>query len=148
MTTQTTQTHWHQDADWLEQQVRDCQVLCGRNRNNSEMSYQLRTAVRELDTANGMVISYAVSVQNLAKYTIENVQAGQRVHQTPTDACNELTKMVEKRQQCVQTLHMLLAIAMPMPVDANAGVREIIKDSRYAIVETICNNAAQRTLQA
>ena len=147
MTTQATQTNWTQDADMLEAQVQATQFMLGTTLSK-ELTYQLRHAVMELDSANAMVISYAVTVRNLATYTIEDVQANRRVLQTVPQASNDLAKMVEKRQQAVETLQLLLTIAMPVPANADAGIRDDIQAHRRELASTICENAARRTVQA
>jgi hypothetical protein len=48
MTTQATQTHWWQDADWLEQEVKAMQFMLGTTLSK-ELTLQLRTAVRHID---------------------------------------------------------------------------------------------------
>ena len=147
METQATQTTWSQDADWLETQVKAMQFMLGTTLSN-EMVYQLRNAVMELDFANGMVISYAVTVRNLATYTIEDVQNNRRVMQTLPQAGDELAKMVDKRQACCETLQLLLSLAMPVPANADAHqVRDII-DHQRELAKTILDNSAQRMVQA
>lgn len=146
MTTQATQTNWTQDADMLEAQVQATQFMLGTTLSK-ELTYQLRHAVMELDSANAMVISYAVTVRNLATYTIEDVQANRRVLQTVPQASNDLAKMVEKRQQAVETLQLLLTLAMPVPANADTSIREDIYAHRRELANTICENAARRTVQ-
>ena len=147
MTTQATQTNWAQDADWLEEQVKAMQFMLGTTLSN-ELIYQLRNAVMELDFANGMVISYAVTVRNLAAYTIEDVQANRRVLQTVTSAGNDLAKQVDKRQACVDKLLLLLTVAVPTPSNSDAFICQDIRDRRTELANTICENAARRTVQA
>ena len=147
METQVTQTNWSQDADWLEEQVKAMQFMLGTTLSN-EMVYQLRNAVMELDFANGMVISYAVTVRNLAAYTIEDVQANRRVLQTVTAAGNDLAKQVDKRQACVDKLLLMLTIAVPTPRNADSFVCQDISARRMELANTICENAARRTVQA
>jgi hypothetical protein len=146
MTTQATQTNWVQDADWLEEQVKAMQFMLGTTLSN-ELIYQLRNAVMELDFANGMVISYAVTVRNLAAYTIEDVQANRRVLQTVTAAGNDLAKQVDKRQACVDKLLLLLTVAVPTPSASDAYICQDIRDRRTELANTICDNAARRTVQ-
>jgi hypothetical protein len=146
MTTQATQTNWVQDADWLEEQVKAMQFMLGTTLSN-ELIYQLRNAVMELDFANGMVISYAVTVRNLAAYTIEDVQANRRVLQTVTSAGNDLAKQVDKRQACVDKLLLLLTVAVPTPSASDAYICQDIRDRRTELANTICDNAARRTVQ-
>jgi len=146
MTTQATQTNWAQDADWLEEQVKAMQFMLGTTLSN-ELIYQLRNAVMELDFANGMVISYAVTVRNLAAYTIEDVQANRRVLQTVTSAGNDLAKQVDKRQACVDKLLLLLTVAVPTPSNSDAFICQDIRDRRTELANTICENAARRTVQ-
>ena len=147
MTTKATQTNWSQDADWLEEQVLATQFMLGTSLSK-ELNYQLRHAVMNLDSANAMVISYAVTVRNLATYTIEDVQNNRRVLQTVANASDDLAKQVDKRQQCVETLQLLLTIAMPVPANADSFVRQDLFDRRDELTKTICENAAQRTVQA
>ena len=147
MTTEATQTNWSQDADWLEEQVLATQFMLGTSLSK-ELNYQLRHAVMNLDSANAMVISYAVTVRNLATYTIEDVQNNRRVLQTVANASNDLAKQVDKRQQCVETLQLLLTLAMPIPANADSSHCNDIQDHRRSIAEVICTNAAQRTVQA
>jgi hypothetical protein len=146
MTTQATQTNWAQDADWLEQQVKAMQFMLGTTLSK-ELTFQLRHAVMNLDSACGMVISYAVTVRNLATYTIEDVQNNRRVLQTIGNASADLAKMVDKRQQAIETLSLLVTLALPVPASADAHqVRDIVDRGRE-LVATICANTAQR-LQA
>jgi hypothetical protein len=146
MTTQATQTHWWQDADWLEQEVKAMQFMLGTTLSK-ELTLQLRTAVRHIDEACGMVISYAVTVRNLATYTIEDVQNNRRVLQTIGNASADLAKMVDKRQQAIETLQMLVTLALPVPANADAHQLRDITDRGRELVATICANTAQR-LQA
>jgi len=107
----------------------------------------LRHAVMQLDEANQMVISYAVTVRNLAKYTIENVQNNQRVLQTVGNASNDLAKMVEKRQTAVETLQLLLTLAMPVPEGADTHQADDIRTHRIELAKYVCEHAANRTVQ-
>lgn len=147
MEQQVTQTNWWQDADWLVEKVEAMQFMLGTTLS-TEMANQLRNTVMELDMANGMVISYAVTVRNLAAYTMEDVQANRRVLQTVTAAGNDLAKQVDKRQACVDKLLLLLMIAVPTPSNADSFQRDDLRDHRNALANTICENAAQRTVQA
>ena len=113
-----------------------------------ELQYQLRIAVMEIDEANKTVISYAVTVRNLVMYTIEDVQANRRVLQTVTGASNDLAKMVDKRQSCVDKLQLLLVIAMPAPADWDKSQRMDLNAQRMEFANTICENAASRLVQA
>ena len=147
MTTQATQTNWSQDADWLEAQVKATQFMLGTTLSK-ELTYQLRHAVMNLDSANAMVISYAVTVRNLATYTIEDVQNNRRVMQTLPQASTDLAKMVDKRQACYETLHLLLSLAMPVPATADASSMKDIIDHQRELAKTIFANSAQRMVQA
>ena len=147
VTTQATQTNWMQDAEWLETQVQAMQFMLGTTLSN-ELAYQLRNAVMLLDDANRMVISYAVTVRNLATYTIEDVQHNRRVLQTIGNASNDLAKMVDKRQATVDTLQLLLTLALPVQRNADASMSEDIYARRRELAETICENAARRLVQA
>ena len=147
METQVTQTNWSQDADWLETQVKAMQFMLGTTLSK-ELTYQLRHAVMNLDSANAMVISYAVTVRNLATYTIEDVQNNRRVMQTLPPAGDELAKMVDKRQACVDKLLLMLTIAVPTPRNADSFVCQDISARRMELANTICENAARRTVQA
>jgi hypothetical protein len=147
METQVAQTTWTQDADMLEEQVKSAQFMLGTTLSK-ELIYQLRHAVMELDSANAMVISYSVTVRNLATYTIEDVQNNRRVLQTIGNASNDLAKMVEKRQQCVETLQLLLTLALPLPANADTSIREDIYAHRRELASTICENSARRMVQA
>ena len=145
--TQTTATFWSQDADELEAQVKAAQFMLGTTLSN-ELTYQLRHAVMNIDSTNAMVISYAVTVRNLAKYTIEDVQANRDVLQTLPQASIELAKAVDKRKQAIDALELLLTIAMPIPANADAYIRNDIKDHRLALAQMVCNNSALRMRQA
>lgn len=144
--TQVTQTNWAQDADHLETQVKACQFMLGTTLSK-ELAYQLRHAVMQLDEANQMVISYAVTVRNLAKYTIENVQNNQRVLQTVGNASNDLAKMVEKRQTAVDTMQLLLTLALPVPEGADTHQADDIRTHRIELAKYVCERAANRTAQ-
>ena len=147
MTTQaTTTSNWAQDARWLEEQVQAVQFMLGTTLSN-EMKSQLSNAVMDLDYTNGMVISYAVTVRNSAAYTIEDVQGNRRVLQTITNAASDLAKQVEKRQACVDKLLLLLTVAMPVPANADAHIAGDVREHRTSIANTICERAAQRTVQ-
>ena len=147
MTQQATHTSWNQDADWLVDKVLATQFMLGGTLSR-ELTYQLRIAVMEIDEANKTVISYAVTVRNLVMYTIEDVQANRRVLQTVTGASNDLAKMVEKRQACVDKLQLLLVIAMPAPADWVKSQRMDLNAQRMEFANTICENAARRTVEA
>lgn len=147
METQVTQTTWSQDADWLEAQVKAAQFMLGTTLSK-ELTYQLRHAVMNLDSANAMVISYAVTVRNLATYTIEDVQNNRRVLQTIGNASTDLAKMVDKRQACCETLQLLLSLAMPVPANADAHQMRDIVDHQRELAKTILENSAQRMVQA
>lgn len=146
-TTATATTTWVQDARWLEEQVKATQFMLGTTLSK-EMEHQLATAVMDLDFENGMVISYAVTVRNLAAYTIEDVQMNRRVLQTVTNAATDLAKQVDKRQASVDKLLLLLVIAMPVPANADTHIAGDIRAHRMELANTICENAARRLVQA
>lgn len=147
MTTQVTRNNWLHDSEWLEEQVKATQFMLGTTLDK-ELLNQMRHAVLEIDTANAMVISYAVTVRNCATYTIEDVQANRHVLQTVTSASTELAKQVARRETAIRTLQLLMTIAMPVPTGADVHTSRDICDRRNEILETVCNRAARRTVQA
>jgi hypothetical protein len=147
MPTAVQRTHWTEDAKHIIDQVKACQFMLGTTLSK-ELEMELHRAVMHLDDANSTVISYAVTVRNLAKYTIENVQHNQRVLQTVTQAASDLAKMVDKRQASMETLQLLLALALPIPAGADKHQADDIRTHRIDLAKYVCERAAQRLVQA
>jgi hypothetical protein len=117
---------------WMDNQLPLLQGV-----RQEQMEVQLRRTIADLDGANRAVISYAVTVQNLAKYIIQDVQNNRSIMQTITSAEEQLSLQVQKRFHVLRTLEVLLEIAMPLHI---AGMEQLRHD---ALVRITSNSAAR-----
>lgn len=121
-----------EDMQWIDSQLPLLQGV-----RQEQMEVQLRRTLADLDGTNRAVISYAVTVQNLAKYIIEDVQSNRSIMQTITSAEESLSQQVQKRFHLFRTLEVLLEIAMPLHI---AGMEQLRHD---ALVRLTSNSAAR-----
>jgi len=117
---------------WIDSQLPLLQGV-----RQEQMEVQLRRTLADLEGTNRAVISYAVTVQNLAKYIVEDVQSNRSIMQTITSAEEQLSQQVQKRFHLLRTLEVLLEIAMPITI---AGAEQLRHD---AMVRLTSNSAAR-----
>jgi len=130
--TREAQTSWIEDMKWMDNHLPLLQGV-----RQEQMEVQLRRTIADLDGANRAVISYAVTVSNLAKYIIQDVQNNRSIMQTITSAEEALSQQVQKRFHVLRTLEVLLEIAMPLHI---AGMEQLRHD---ALVRITSNSAAR-----
>jgi len=120
-----------EDMQWIDSQLPLLQGV-----RQEQMEVQLRRTLADLDGTNRAVISYAVTVSNLAKYIIQDVQNNRSIMQTITSAEESLSQQVQKRFHLLRTLEVLLEIAMPSHIAGEQAAHD-------ALVRLTSNSAAR-----